>query len=123
MGGWRTRALTWANGQGISDDKLVKWAKDADYVILKAGNCQANTIPSGTTCDEWWTDKLEKKLKGIKGVDAKKVWDTYRLQDPNGGSASMEYAELEPDVMMQVRLLHHFLLQWRCHHSAIPSFC
>ena len=49
---------------GISDADLVKWAKDADIVVLKSASCF--TPPPGEDCAAWWKDKIETKLKGIK---------------------------------------------------------
>ena len=49
---------------GISDADIVKWAKDADIVVLKAASCW--TPGWDENCPAWWKDKIETKLKGIK---------------------------------------------------------
>ena len=44
-----------------------------------------------------------------------------RRLDPNGGSAALEYAELEPDVVMQVPACM-LSLHWHGQRAAMPSF-
>jgi len=76
--------------QGISDADLVAWAKDADIIILKSGSGSAADITAQMA-----------GLKGIKAVDDKKVYDTYRMIDANGGSAAFGHAQIEPEIMLQ----------------------
>merc|ERR1712137_69749 len=40
-------------------------------------------------------------LAGIKAVDNKNVYDTYRRGDASGGSAIFGHAQIEPEIMLQ----------------------
>jgi len=92
-----------AGVQGITDAALVTWAKEADIVVIKDASCY--TPPDDEDCATWWKDKIETKLKGIKGVDSQKVFDNQRRMAPAeaGYSANMqfEWGEFEPDAVLK----------------------
>jgi len=94
-----------AGVQGITDAALVTWAKEADIVVIKDASCY--TPPLGEDCATWWKDKIETKLKGIKGVDSQKVFDNQRRMAPAEGTYShsgnmvLEWGEFEPDAVLK----------------------
>jgi len=92
-----------AGVQEITDAALVTWAKEADIVVIKDASCY--TPPYGEDCATWWKDKIETKLKGIKGVDSQKVFDNQRRMAPveggHSGNLMLEWGEFEPDTLLK----------------------